>query len=156
MAAAIAASVTCCSQNRSQAVNKGTEEEKTVSKTDEGKVNNITTEEFKKKVMDYDKHPKGWVFEGSHPAVIDFYATWCRPCKLTAPIVEELAKDYHGKIDFYKVDVDKEKELAAAFGIRSIPAFLFIPLEGKPTMQMGAMQKADFEKIIKTVLVPQR
>lgn len=118
----------------------------------EGKVNYLTTADFKKKVMDYEKHPQEWVFEGSRPAIIDFYATWCRPCKMTAPVVEELAKEYQGKIDFYKVDVDKEQELAATFGIESIPTFLFIPVKGKPTAQMGAMQKADFEEIIKSVI----
>ena len=86
-------------------------------------------------------------------AIVDFYATWCRPCKMTAPVVEELAKDYQGKIDFYKVDIDKEQELATIFGIQSIPTFLFIPLNGQPTAQMGAMQKEDFEKIIKQVLL---
>lgn len=147
--AAIAVSVTCCSQSKSQSGTKGTQEEKAIAQTVDGKVGYLTTADFKKKVMDYDKHPKEWVFKGKRPVIIDFYTTWCRPCKMTAPILEELAKDYQGKIDFYKVDVDKEKELAAVFGIQSIPSFLFVPAEGKPTMQMGAMQKADFEKIIK-------
>lgn len=123
------------------------------AKPGDGKVNYLTTAEFKKNIMDYDKHPQEWVFEGSRPVVIDFYATWCRPCKMTAPIVEELAKEYQGKIDFYKVDVDKEQELAATFGIQSIPTFFFIPAEGNPTVQMGAMQKADFEEIIKSVVL---
>ena len=118
-----------------------------------GKVGYLTTAEFKKKVMDYDLHPREWVFEGDRPVIIDFYATWCRPCKMTAPIVEDLAKDYNGKIDFYKVDIDNEQELAAVFGIQSIPTFLFVPAKGNPTMQMGAMQKEDFEKIIKSILV---
>ncbi len=121
-------------------------------KPGDGKVNYLTTSDFKKKVMDYEKHPQEWVFEGDQPVIIDFYATWCRPCKMTAPVVEELAKDYKGKIDFYKVDIDKEQELAATFGIQSIPTFLFIPAKGKPTVQMGAMQKADFEEIIKSVI----
>lgn len=125
----------------------------TVAATDDGKVNYLTTSDFKKKVMDYEKHPQEWVFEGTRPAIVDFYATWCGPCKMTAPVVEELARDYRGKIDFYKVDVDKEKELAAAFGIQSIPTFLFIPSEGTPTAQMGAMQKSDFEEIIKRVIL---
>ena len=80
--------------------------------------------------------------------LIDFFAKWCGPCKMMAPIVESLAQKYVGKIDFYKVDIDQEPELAPGFGIRSIPAFLFIPLKGNPTMQMGAMQKEDFEEII--------
>lgn len=113
----------------------------------------LSTEDFKQKVMNYEKHPQEWVFEGSRPAVIDFYATWCGPCKMTAPIIERLARQYKGKIDFYKVDIDQERELAQLFGIQSIPTFLFIPLLGQPTIQMGAMQMADFEEIIKTELL---
>ena len=78
-------------------------------------------------------------------------ATWCGPCKMMAPVVEECAKEYSGKVDFYKIDVDKEKELAQTFGIQSIPTFLFIPVSGKPIVQMGAMQKEDFENLIKQV-----
>ncbi len=118
-----------------------------------GIVNYLTTAEFKKMVMDYDLHPQEWVFEGNRPAIVDFYATWCGPCKMTAPIVEELAKEYNGKIDFYKVDINKEPEIADAFGIQSIPTFLFISVKGNPTIRMGAMQKEDLEKIIKSVLV---
>ncbi len=117
-----------------------------------GKVNYLSTADFKKKVMDYEAHPEEWVYEGTRPAVIDFYATWCRPCKMMSPIVEQLAKDYAGKMDFYKVDIDKEQELSSVFGIQSIPTFLFIPMKGKPTAQMGAMQKEEFEKIIKEVM----
>ena len=124
----------------------------TITPKGEGIVYELTTSEFKKKIMNYEKHPQEWVFEGKRPVIIDFYATWCRPCKMTAPVVEELAKDYQGKIDFYKVDIDKEQELAATFGIQSIPTFLFIPAKGTPTMQTGAMEKSDFEKIIKSVI----
>lgn len=113
-----------------------------------GKVNVLTASDFKKKIMDYESHPDEWVFAGSRPAIIDFYATWCGPCKMMASMVESLAGKYAGKIDFYKVDIDQEPELASVFGIRSIPTFLFIPLKGNPTMQMGAMQKEDFEEII--------
>ena len=104
-------------------------------------------------VMDYEKNQQEWVFEGKRPVVIDFYATWCGPCKMMAPVVEECAKEYSGKVDFYKIDVDKEKELAQTFGIQSIPTFLFIPMSGKPTAQTGAMQKADFEALIKSVVL---
>lgn len=119
----------------------------------EGKVTGLTAAEFKRKVTDYQNSAQEWVFNGTRPAVVDFYATWCGPCKMTAPVLDRLARDYAGKIDFYKVDIDKEPELASAFGIQSIPTFLFIPVKGKPTVQMGAMQKADFERIIKSVLV---
>lgn len=166
--AIVAIAITGCSQNKENKqdnkadatvaqINNAQQVDKNASSLDvksvEGKVNDLTTSDFKKKVMDYEKHPDEWVFEGNRPAIIDFYATWCRPCKMTAPVVEELAKDYQGKIDFYKVDIDKEQELATIFGIQSIPTFLFIPLNGQPTAQMGAMQKEDFEKIIKQVLL---
>ena len=160
----IVIAITGCSENKrdnkvdatvAQAHNDQQLDKKTSSldtKSSEDKVNELTDSDFKKKVMDYEKHPDKWVFEGNRPAIIDFYATWCRPCKMTAPIVEELAKDYQGKIDFYKVDIDKEQELARIFGIQSIPTFLFIPVNGQPTAQMGAMEKEDFEKIIQLVI----
>lgn len=116
-------------------------------------VTELTTSEFKKRVMDFDKHPQEWVFEGDKPAIIDFYATWCGPCKATAPILDELANDYAGKVDIYKVDVDQQQELAALFGVRSIPSLLFIPKEGKPQMQVGAMNKQQFEAAIKSTLL---
>ena len=106
-----------------------------------GKVQVLTASDFRKKIMDYESHPEEWVFAGSRP-------TWCGPCKMMAPMVESLAGKYAGKIDFYKVDIDQEPELASVFGIRSIPTFLFIPMKGNPTIQMGAMQKEDFEEII--------
>ena len=117
-----------------------------------GKVQVLTASDFRKKIMDYESHPEEWVFAGSRPAIIDFYTTWCGPCKMMAPMVESLAGKYAGKIDFYKVDIDQEPELASVFGIRSIPTFLFIPMKGNPTMQMGAMQKEDFEEIIGKVM----
>ncbi len=117
-----------------------------------GKVHSLTAADFKKLVMDYENHPQEWVFEGKRPAVVDFYATWCGPCKMMSPVVEEFAKEYKGKVDFYKIDVDKEKELASVFGIQSIPMFLFIPTKGKPTVQMGAMEKAEFGELVKSVL----
>lgn len=127
----------------------------TVSKTDnsaktsaEGNVTYLSTADFRLKIMDYTIHQTEWVFEGERPAVIDFYTTWCGPCKMMAPIVEETAKVYAGKVDFYKVDIEKEQELAQTFGIQSIPTFLFIPTKGKPTMQMGAMPKETFEKMV--------
>ena len=97
-----------------------------------GKVQVLTASDFRKKIMDYESHPEEWVFAGSRPAVIDFYTTWCGPCKMMAPVVESLAQHYAGKVDFYKVDIDQEPELASVFGIRSIPTFLFIPMKGIP------------------------
>lgn len=116
-----------------------------------GKVTYLTTADFKQKVMDYETHPQEWVFAGHRPVVIDFYATWCRPCKMMSPIVEQLAKQNAGKVDFYKVDIDQEPELASVFGIQSIPTFLFIPMKGKPTAQMGMMEKEEMEKVVKGI-----
>ena len=89
-------------------------------------VKELTLESFKNNIMDYEANPTEWKFKGERPAVIDFYAVWCGPCKATAPILDSLAKEYDGKVDFYKVDVDKQQELSAMFGIRSIPSLLFI------------------------------
>ena len=116
-----------------------------------GQVTYLTTADFKQKVMDYEAHPQEWVFAGHRPVVIDFYATWCRPCKMMSPIVEQLAKQYAGKVDFYKVDINQEPELASVFGIQSIPTFLFIPMKGKPTAQMGMMEKEEMEKVVKGI-----
>jgi len=97
----------------------------------------ITKADFLRLVMDYEKNTETWEFKGEKPCLIDFYADWCAPCKITAPILEELAKQYAGKINIYKVDIEKEQELAAVFGIQSIPTFLFCPMEGKPTISSG-------------------
>lgn len=122
------------------------------------KENNMKTIEmneamFKEKVMDYATAGDVWNFKGDKPAIIDFYATWCGPCKATAPILEEIAQEYDGKIDVYKVDVDKNQELSALFNIRSIPSLLFVPKEGKPTMSVGAHPKAELERMIKETLL---
>ena len=112
----------------------------------------LTTEEFKEKVLDYTTQ-QAWSYQGTLPAIIDFYADWCGPCKMVAPILEELAKEYEGKLVIYKVDTEKEQELSAIFGIRSIPTFLFIPMEGKPMLQPGALPKNAFKQVIDERLV---
>lgn len=111
----------------------------------------LTKETFLSKVFDYEKN-KEWKFEGTLPCVIDFYADWCGPCKMVAPVLEELAKDFEGKLNIYKVDTEEEQELAAVFGIRSIPSILFVPAEGQPQMAMGALPKDTFIKAFKDVL----
>ncbi len=111
----------------------------------------LTTESFKEKVFDFDKN-KEWVYEGDLPAIIDFYADWCGPCKMVAPVLEELSQEYEGKLHVYKVDTDSEQELAAAFGIQSIPSLLFVPMEDKPQMAMGALPKPSLVKAIQEVL----
>ena len=112
----------------------------------------ITKADFLKKIADYEKNPTDWKFEGDKPCIIDFYADWCGPCKMIAPVLEELAKEYEGKLDIYKVDTEQEEELAAVFGIRSIPSLLFCPKEGPPQMGRGAMSKADLKKVIEDIL----
>ncbi|MCH7657790.1 MAG: thioredoxin [Bacteroidetes bacterium] len=111
----------------------------------------LTKETFKEKVFNFEQN-KEWKFEGNIPCMIDFYADWCQPCKMVAPVLEELADEYKGKINIYKVNTEQEQELAALFGIRSIPSLLFVPTDEKPQMAMGALPKDSFEKAIKDVL----
>jgi thioredoxin len=111
----------------------------------------LTLDTFKQKVFDFENN-KEWNFKGDKPAIIDFYADWCGPCKMVAPVLDALAKDYAGKIDVYKVNTENEQELAAAFQIMSIPSILFIPKTGKPQLAQGAMPRAGFEQAIKDVL----
>ena len=106
---------------------------------------------FKKKVFNYEAN-KEWKFEGKAPAIIDFYADWCGPCKMVAPILEELKLEYGEKLDIYKVNTEEQRELAGMFGIQSIPSLLFIPLNGQPQMAMGALPKDTFKKAISEVL----
>lgn len=142
-----------CAKSKPTQVNKQNTETNQKKETKEMKVTEMNTAMFKNKVMDYEANPQKWDFKGERPAIIDFYATWCGPCKAIAPIMEELANEYDGKVDIYKVDVDKNEELAALFGIRSIPTLLFIPKTGDSTISVGGKGKADLEKIIKDVLL---
>jgi thioredoxin len=112
----------------------------------------LTKETFLEKVFNYEINTE-WKYEGTLPCIIDFYADWCGPCKMVAPILEELSKEYEGKINIYKVDTEVEQELAAAFGIRSIPSMLFCPMDGKPQMAMGALPKQSLKDAISDVLL---
>ena len=112
----------------------------------------LTTKDFKEKVFNYE-NSREWKYEGTLPAIVDFYADWCMPCKMVAPVLEELASEYAGKIMVYKVNTEKETELASVFGIQSIPTLLFIPKEGQPQASMGALPKQTFEKVIKDILL---
>jgi thioredoxin 1 len=112
----------------------------------------LTKDTFISKVFDFEKN-KEWNFQGELPCLIDFYADWCGPCKMVAPILEELATEYNGKINIYKVDTEEEQELAAVFGIRSIPSLLFCPTDGAPQMAMGALPKDTFKKAIEDILL---
>ena len=112
----------------------------------------LTADKFKSDIFDYTTQ-KEWKYAGERPAIIDFYADWCGPCKMVSPILEELSIDYEGKVDIYKVDTEVEQELSAVFGIRSIPSILFIPKEGQPMMQPGALPKNVFEQVIEEQLL---
>jgi len=112
----------------------------------------LTKETFLEKVFNYEQNQE-WKFEGELPGLIDFYADWCGPCKMVAPILEELSKEFDGKINIYKVNTEVEQELAAAFGIKSIPSLLFCPKEGKPQMAMGALPKQAMTDAINEVLL---
>lgn len=113
----------------------------------------LTKETFLAKVFNYEQNQE-WKFEGNLPCLIDFYADWCGPCKMVAPILEELSVEFDGKINIYKVDTEAEQELAAAFGIQSIPSMLFCPKDGKPQMAMGALPKQAMTDAINEVLLP--
>lgn len=113
----------------------------------------LTKADFLKKVADYEKNPTEWKYLGDKPALIDFYASWCGPCKALAPVLEELAAEYGDQIYIYKIDTEAEQELAAAFGIRSIPTLLFVPMEGQPRMAQGALPKATLKKAIDEIML---
>lgn len=112
----------------------------------------LSKETFLEKVFNYEQN-KEWKFAGQLPCIIDFYADWCGPCKMVAPVLEELSKEYEGKVNIYKVDTEAEQELAAAFGIKSIPSILFCPMEGQPQMAMGALPKQSFVQAIDDILL---
>ena len=116
--------------------------------SDMEKVQHITKAEFLQKVYNYEANPQTWKYEGEGPAIVDFFATWCGPCKALGPVLDELAAEYGDKLTIYKVDVDQERELAEAFGIRSVPTLLFIPADGEPSMSPGAPSKAQLKQII--------
>ncbi len=159
---AFAFALTACGSN-SKADNNNKDSENTVSTDAAGKSTDnankpihLTTAEFKKLVVNYESNPNEWKYLGDKPCIIDFWATWCPPCKAIAPTLDELAKEYAGQIYIYKVDVDKEKELAQAFGIQSIPTLLFVPLAGNPAAEMGAIPKDKFKEKIDGFLLSKK
>ncbi len=137
--------------------NQGNTEVKTTNSNEHvdenGAPEYLTYETFLEKVWNFEENPEEWVYKGEIPCVIDFYADWCKPCRMVAPIMDDLAKDYDGKVKIYKIDVDKEKRLAQVFQVRSIPAVLFSPKQGKPMMQAGALPKDQYIRIIEDNLL---
>lgn len=139
--------------NEPEAVSVPAETPNPTSSNTAGKAIHLTKAEFLTKVMNYEKNPDKWVYLGDKPCIIDFYADWCRPCKIAAPILDELAMEYKNDIYVYKIDTEKERELAAVFGIQSIPAFLFCPMGANPQMQAGIGQStAETKQMFKTII----
>lgn len=120
----------------------------TMAASDDIKPELLTAAAFKEKIWDYENNPEEWVYNGDLPCIVDFYADWCKPCKKVAPIMDDLADYYDGKVLIYKVNTDEQRELATVFQVRSIPSILFAPMEGKPAIQPGAMTKEDYIRII--------
>lgn len=144
MVALVMASMYACASNDKQQDKKET--------TSSGEVITMDKDMFLKNVFDYEKS-KEWKYEGNKPAIIDLYADWCGPCKQIAPIMKDLAKEYDGKIVIYKVNVDKQKELAALFNATSIPLLVYIPMQGEPQLFRGAADKATYKKAIDEFLL---
>lgn len=118
------------------------------------KVQQLDYNGFISKIWDFEKNPNEFIYKGKTAAIVDFYADWCGPCRKVAPIMEQLANEYDGQLTIYKVNVDQAKDLSSAFQVRSIPTVLFIPKEGKPMMQVGALSEADYRKVIVEQLLP--
>ncbi|MBR3615507.1 MAG: thioredoxin [Bacteroidaceae bacterium] len=113
----------------------------------------LTKEQFLRRIADYEKNPDSFRFLGSRPALIDFYAGWCGPCKMLAPLLEELSDEYAGRVDIYKVDVEQEEELAALFRVRSIPTLVYIPMDGQIRVTQGAVGKPQLKEAIENILL---
>jgi thioredoxin len=142
--------VSCASKGESK-TSDATTPETVVATGESNAVIYLNKAMFKEKVFDYEANSE-WKFAGDKPVIIDFYADWCKPCKMLSPILEEIQKDYNGKIQVYKIDTEVERELAAVFGIRSLPTVLFVPVTGEPQAVMGFRPKEDLKKIIADVL----
>lgn len=125
----------------------------TIAQNKETKVQQLTYKGFLSNIWDFEKNPNAFVFKGKTAVIVDFYANWCGPCRKVAPIMEKLANEYEGRLTIYKVNIDEEQVLAGAFQISSIPTVLFIPMEGRPMMQVGAMLEQDYRKVVEDHLL---
>ena len=152
LAAIVAVSCSNSTETKAQS-DKSVATANEVTASEGGKTIHMNKEMFIDKVMDFETNKDQWIYRGDRPAIIDFYADWCKPCKMIAPIMEELAQEYKDELYIYKVDTQVERELASVFGIRSIPAVLFIPMEGKPQMSTGALPKETFKQVIDDFLL---
>ena len=141
-----------CNNQRGQTSKEKEIISKEINKGKVMKTIKLNKADFLAKVVNYETTPNEWNYLGDKPAIIDFYADWCGPCRAVAPILEELAEEYSGKIYVYKIDTEKEQELAQLFGIRSIPSLLFIPMKGQPQMAQGALPKSELKKAIDEIL----
>ncbi len=137
---------TACSSTTGEQTEKKDTEKTVTGKT--GAIEYLTYDTFITKVWNFEENPQNFIYNGDVPAIVDFYADWCGPCKRIAPIMEKLAKEYDGKLKVYKIDVDKEQKLAGVFQVRSIPSILFIPKTGQPMMQAGALTEETYRQII--------
>lgn len=158
MAVALAFTLAACNsqsqQNKTNSTKTNTIKTNNImTTTTASKTIHLTRADFLKKVANFEENPEKWVYLGDKPAIIDFYADWCGPCKMIAPILEELADEYDGQIYIYKVDTEAEQQLAAEFGIRSIPSLLFVPMGEAPQMAQGALPKDAFKQAIEEVLL---
>lgn len=113
----------------------------------------LNKETFRDKIFNFEKN-KEWKYEGTLPALVDFWAPWCGPCRLVGPVIDQLSEDYAGRVNFFKVNTEEEQELAGMFGIQSIPSLLFIPVVGVPKMALGALPKKELKRIIESELLP--
>lgn len=147
-------SLTACNAKPTKTNNQETNQNKSITTKNNKTMSTVklTKAMFLEKVANYEANPNEWKYLGDKPCIIDFYADWCGPCKAVAPVLEELAAEYSDDIIIYKVDTEVEQDLAAAFGVRSIPTLLFCPMEGAPQVARGALPKASFEEAIKDVL----
>ena len=123
---------------------------------DAGEVIVLNKADFLTKVFNYEKNPTKWTYEGDKPCIIDFYADWCGPCRRVAPVLKELAKRYKDDIVIYKINIDKERELAGTFGVTSTPTILFVPMKGEPQVSMGALPEESLVKMIEEVLLEKK